>query len=574
MSPVEIESSFRTSRRGRIAAAAVLVGLVLGAFALRIWALRLRGVVDYDETYYYILGRSLVSGNGYKLNGLPHTAFPPLYPLLVGLASFFTDRIRPATSIISGIFGAALVLPVYFLARLFYDRATSLVASVFTATWPALFFFAARSVPYSQRLYAGSEPLFVTLFAAGVFFLAATARFGGVGRAAAAGIFFGAAALTRNETALLAVFAGVWFVVAAARSGFLKRRKVVLLSSIVAAGFLAAVAPFLIYVYRASGRASMGAKLSNLAHTRPALRQWISNDNAEDYVAIHYRLNDEATQMADPYWGISDRHRRTARDSGGIRACLALASSPDFTWVKAFVRSFFGGTLSLVPLYVWPFVLWGFIRALLAPGQRGLAGLLAALAAAHIAQAVFVYTIGRFQLTLLVPLALLAASGAWDSGRLISRGVSALTGKGSGCPALLRPVPAMIFAAMMCYTGVRANISGGADRPVKGAVSSTGYDRHLADRLRDLLPSGATLMCNKPWIAVWAGLDWRVSPSDTPERILKYALNRRIEYALLGRWQIGGPEAGTALHPYLIDTLDGGDFVFRFTGEPVQEAAR
>ena len=72
----------------------LLAAIVLIAAALRAYALYIRGALDYDETYYYILGHNLFAGKGYTLNGLPHTAFPPLYPIFVGLAGLFTDS-RP-----------------------------------------------------------------------------------------------------------------------------------------------------------------------------------------------------------------------------------------------------------------------------------------------------------------------------------------------------------------------------------------------------------------------------------------------------------------------------------------------
>lgn len=88
------------------AEAMVIVAATLLALVLRVWALHARGVLDYDETYYYILGRNLLTGRGYTLNGLPHTAFPPLYPILTGLSSLVWPAVRWSTSSVSAVAGA------------------------------------------------------------------------------------------------------------------------------------------------------------------------------------------------------------------------------------------------------------------------------------------------------------------------------------------------------------------------------------------------------------------------------------------------------------------------------------
>ena len=113
------------------------------ALVVRAWALWARGVVDFDETYYYILGRNLFSGNGYTLNGLPHTAFGPLYPFLVGAGSFFGLPMRLATCGVTAVLGALVVVPVYLLARDIYGKRAARLSAGVAALWPSLFFFAA-----------------------------------------------------------------------------------------------------------------------------------------------------------------------------------------------------------------------------------------------------------------------------------------------------------------------------------------------------------------------------------------------------------------------------------------------
>jgi hypothetical protein len=63
-------------------------------------------------------------------------------------------------------------------------------------------------------------------------------------------------------------------------------------------------------------------------------------------------------------------------------------------------------------------------------------------------------------------------------------------------------------------------------------------------------------MCLKPWIAVAAGLEWRVTPFDTEERILRYAQNRGVDYALLLPWQLGANQRPDETEPYFEREMD------------------
>ncbi len=553
--------------------AVTLVFFVLAAFAVRLVALALRQVVFYDETYYYILGRNLFSGNGYTLNGLPNTAFPPLYPLLVGFASLFADGLGASTSLVSALAGALLPLPVYFLARLFYGRRVSLISAAFAAFWPALVFFAGRNVPYAERLYSGSEPLFVTLMTAGVLFLVRAARERTAREAVLAGLFLGLATLTRNEGVLLTLFIGAWFVITAFAMGPMSGRTLKALSALAAATFLALVAPFMAYVYSQSGRFSMGSKVSNLVRTRPALWEWIEGDKAIRYICIHYSLNNEATQMEDPYWGASDWHRHNSSDGSGIAASLALLGDPDPRWLKVLGRSFYRGAVPLVPIYAWPFLVAGLVRAFIRRKERWLPAILFALLAAHAAQAVFVYTIARFELTLVVPIALFTASGACTLGRLLSLLAKGTKGRQVRFAAVLYAAPAAVLLILMFYTAVISNLRGSVRQVGGSPFSARERDRGLAAALREEIPEGATLMCHEPWIAVWAGADWRVSPAATRERVVEYAHNRGIEYALLAEWQIVQTGPGNALYPYLVGKIGNAHYLYCFKKAPPDEEA-
>lgn len=545
---------------------ALLVALfVLLALGLRAWALQVRGAVAYDETYYYILGANLFSGNGFTLNGLPHTAFGPLYPILVGIAGLFTSSMRMATSAVSAVAGALVVIPVYMIARRARGRVKAMMAAGAVAVWPALWFFACRRVVYSQRLYAGSEPLFVMLVAFGLAAAWAALDGGGAKRALLAGVFFGLATLARGEGIVIFAFVWLWMLAVTFPRKETRRRawKVALLS---AAGFAAAILPLVLYVHSVTGKPGLGTRVGNFAAVRPALWEWMETGDADSYGRIHHRLNDDATEMAEPYWGESDRRRGRGGGKGGLAAGLALVARPDWRWLGVLGRTFVKGAMPIVPRYMWPFVVLGALSMLHDARGRRFLLLTAMLALSIVFLAVTLYVTGRFVLPLAPLLAVVGGEGLVVAGR-VSSDVAKNIGAGPGLRtgAALAVAGAALF--LMCRSGVMGNLAGGRAGFVKGAISSTADDRKLARELSLALPEGSTLMCNKPWIAVWARLDWRVCPWDTPERILKYALANRIDYALLGAWQIPPPDEASPLSPYLVCrfTEGGKHYLFDFT---------
>ncbi len=549
-------------KAGRWREALLVTACVGAAFVVRAWALDRRDAVDYDETYYYILGRNLLTGHGYTLNGLPHTAFPPLYPVLVGIASFFTSTIRQATSAISLLAGSLLPVPVYFLGRDIHGRRAGLMAAAASAVFPALFFFAARMVVYTEKLYFGSEPLYVTLLASGMLFTWLFARYGGYGRASLAGAFFGLAALVRSEGPVVFAFLFLWLVIVLAASRRLWKWRILLQTALAAISMMVVFSPFLIYIHQVTGQWTLGAKLANNARIRGTLWEWVRENNPEPFVRIHYRPTKDLSQMEDMYWGVSAWHRENMAAQGSLGSGFALAANPDWRWAGVFAKTFYGGRRALVPRYVWAFVLFG----LCFPPWNALRlrwwsfCLFNFLAMGLLA--VSLYVLARHELGLLVLFSVALGKGLDEAGRLLAGAAGILNGRAGSLAGLARFVPAAAVITVMGISGIRANRAGNRPGFRPGAISSTAFDERVAAWLRENLPAGSTVMCNKPWIAVRAGMQWRVSPVGTPEEILRYALKHKFDYVLLGPWQVPKPVPGTPLYPYFTRTFTDGDELF------------
>ena len=116
-----------------------LVGWTLAAFALRLLlAWRVEHVISPDGLLYVTLGQNLLAGNFRE--GLS-TYFPPLYPLLVGLASFVFRDAEFAGRIVSVVAGSLLVVPVHGLIRKWYGGRIALVGACLVALHPVLIYY-------------------------------------------------------------------------------------------------------------------------------------------------------------------------------------------------------------------------------------------------------------------------------------------------------------------------------------------------------------------------------------------------------------------------------------------------
>ncbi|MHC4712733.1 MAG: ArnT family glycosyltransferase [Planctomycetota bacterium] len=530
------------------------------AFALRAWAFQARGVVDYDETYYYILGRNLIAGGRYTLNGLTHTAFPPLYPFLVGIASLFTDGIRAATSSVSAGAGALIVLPVYFLARDIYGNLAARLSALAAAVWPALFFVATRGVPSARKMYGGSEPVYATLVASGAALIWLFARRGGIRRAALGGFFFGLASLVRSEGPFLFAFVFLWLILERALSRSLRRPRVAMGILCAVTAMLTAYGPFLVYVRSAGGHWGLGAKLSNNVRIRNSLWEWITDGRPQSFVSAHYRLNDEATAMEDPYWGVTGESPDPAAQSGSFVDALRLIASPQPRWLKMWLRFLFRSRFAIVPWWLLAFIALGAVCPPRSPHRLRWWAFSACVLIASASLAVSLFVIARHMVFLAAFFAVPLGKGLEAAGGVLSRAIG---------PAVSF-VPTVVALAAMLASGVLLNLEGNLPHPVDNAIGDQAAQRRLAGHLHASLPSGSTLMSLEPWIAVWAAMDWRVPPLAPAAKVVEYARNTDIEYALLSdRWlsAIGGEKAMEALP---IERLQhtGPYTLYRFREEP------
>ncbi len=111
----------------------LLLLLLAFAFVLRIFLVLYPEVIYSDGTEYIRCAKLIVSGNwgGGKA--------PPLYPVLIALASRFTSNFELAGIWISVIFGTALLLPVFYLGREIFNEKIGILSALFAAVHPYLY---------------------------------------------------------------------------------------------------------------------------------------------------------------------------------------------------------------------------------------------------------------------------------------------------------------------------------------------------------------------------------------------------------------------------------------------------
>jgi 4-amino-4-deoxy-L-arabinose transferase-like glycosyltransferase len=95
-------------------------------------------VISPDGVEYVRLGRNLVSGD---LDAGLSAYFPPLYPLLVGLASLAFGDAELAGRMVSVVAGGLLVVPAYALAREWYGAREAFLTAALVALHPVLAYY-------------------------------------------------------------------------------------------------------------------------------------------------------------------------------------------------------------------------------------------------------------------------------------------------------------------------------------------------------------------------------------------------------------------------------------------------
>ncbi|HBY94779.1 MAG TPA: hypothetical protein DEP84_12615 [Chloroflexi bacterium] len=296
--------------------AGILGTLVLLATAVRVAsAVFLPRVIKWDEPDYLRLGYNLLHGQGFTSGLYPEAHYTPLYPLVSGLSYLLVRDWEWASNLPFVIFGAALLVPVYALARRLYGPRTAVFAALLLACFPPL----TVSVLYWGTL---TEPLYLFLIFSGLWF--AWRAIEGAGRRpfAASGLLFGLAYLTRPEGTTYLTLTGL--VILALRWPARDRRGTVAGLGLYLATFALVAAPYLIYLRGVTGHWSVTGKLG----VTWAIGQAVIDADPAEYDRVTASLDASGREII---WFSPDRFRTSlpeligADPAGFVRRVLVNA---------------------------------------------------------------------------------------------------------------------------------------------------------------------------------------------------------------------------------------------------------
>jgi 4-amino-4-deoxy-L-arabinose transferase-like glycosyltransferase len=202
-----------------------------------------------DEVFYATTAYNITQGEGYIRTPEERAAWPPansfLLSLFIRAGGTGGDRIdfdRILRSMLLGqvLLGAILVPLSMALSKRLLGKQTAIPTGMATALYPGF-------VAFSQYLWA--ENLFTVLTATGLVLVVETQRNPGLVKAAAAGLVFGVATLTRETGLVVGLACAAWWIWSAGPP----RRRAVLRSAVMIGVALLTVLPWTLRNYRILG---------------------------------------------------------------------------------------------------------------------------------------------------------------------------------------------------------------------------------------------------------------------------------------------------------------------------------
>jgi 4-amino-4-deoxy-L-arabinose transferase-like glycosyltransferase len=227
----------------------VISGLVALALFFRLFLLRYRFAVSWDEPHYLQMAASFAAG---KWEAFFHPYWSPGLPLWVGLLNLLVPDVELAGRLTTIALGSLIVVPIYFLARELAGDQVAFWTGIFSALHPSLAF--AQTAPLAEPAY-----MFFGFLGLWLGWLALQKNrwlF-----AIAAGWCWGFSYLAKPEgTGFLIVF--VAFALGRAVADFFNERRVPSLLMILWAGigFFITASPYLIYLHEQAGYWTLSAK--------------------------------------------------------------------------------------------------------------------------------------------------------------------------------------------------------------------------------------------------------------------------------------------------------------------------
>ena len=346
VAPIDISQRFDAAAAGDLSSrlharfrndAAMMVAIFAIAAVVRLaFALLVSDSANLEGIYYLRLGENLAAGRGYiglRENGL-QLLYPPLFPGLIAAGTMLTGHAELFARAVDLVLGASLVIPVFLIARLYFRREVAVVAALLIALQPYL--IAMSDIVLSETLY-------LLLILGGLYAALLAARSGSWRSAAASGLCFGGAYLTRPEGIVLAILAAMLLIAVQRRPA---RRGLGAAALLLAVTALLA-APYVVWLTRSTGMFLFEGKSADNYATES---QFEAGVRASDiFFGINDDLSPRGTSMASNLEII-----QTWKTTPAVAARFALSRAPRLLPVVATrllsARILGGPTLALFAL--------------------------------------------------------------------------------------------------------------------------------------------------------------------------------------------------------------------------------
>lgn len=554
-----------------------VLAITVAAVVLRLLLLSGRGdYLAFDEGFYLLLARSLFTGDGYSLVGIPHVALSPLFPLLAGALGTLIDSWAWAGRIVAAVSSGLLVLPAWAIFRRLAPERTALIATGLVAVLPSMAPFV---VPFwiGADLWVGAEPLLHLFLYTGVAAWLWADQRGGLTRWAGVGAAFGLAFLARPEAIATWGLLGLAALAIALKQRSLQRFGGAALMGLV---FLAVASPYWIYLHDVTeewsltGRGVSPVSVAVQAASRPdrggaasTIERMLWADD-EEYERRLYSLDETGLRLASTYWGVyqepapeGPRPPAQSLDEGEADSGGEVTGTPrvqrDQPQGPSTLLLYFRSLNVILPLLLWPFVILGVAQPRSRATLRREVPVALSLLGTSIAIAALVAVDPRTQLLLVPLLAFYAARGF----SLVEQQIQQRSDGAGVRPGLVEALLAGVAVVwMLGINGERLYRSLAYGSPHHIVAEQ---NRAVAEELDVLTGSDeGPVMSWHPALAVYADRDWRVLPHTGLADIIRYAGAAGAQTVVLSAYyppDLGVEEAGVR---YLVlDVPEGAEEV-------------
>jgi hypothetical protein len=503
-----------------------VLALTLGAFALRLLLFLARGdYLAFDEGWYLLLGRSLVSGKGYSLIGVPHITLSPLFPILAGWVGKVVGSWVWGGRLVAALASALLLFPLWGIFRRLASPKTAFTALVLVAVLPSM---APFLVPFfvGADLWVGAEPVLHLLLFTGVLLWLKASEGERTFFWLLSGMAFGMAFLARPEAIVTWGLLGLWALMLAP----LRRSLRPFLGAVVmGVGFLSVGAPYWVYLHGVTGEWALTGRginpAANVAKVVQGRRGGGSSGTIEEmlwadddtYARRLYGLDGTGLRLRSDYWGVyppsQERDSASSVENPGMASGNGETSVPIPPLPLLYGRALLG----LFPALLWAFVLLGLMAPRKPEESRREIPVMVGLLGTSFAIAILVAADPRTQLFLVPVLAFYAARGFGFLDAFLSTRWTGVRRRKGFVEGLL------VLSALLGLLGVSAprlylSFAFGSPHHIVAA-----HNRQVAEGLDTLLgPGGGPVASWHPAIALYAGRDWRVLPFADLNGIVRY----------------------------------------------------